>query len=265
MRPARSKSPAFTLVEVLIAIGLLGVVVAAIYSSWTAILRASKAAQDASAAAQRERMAIQVMEDALNATCMFAANGRWYAFVAENGAEATLSFVAHLPKSFPRAGKFGDLDVRRVTFSLEPGPDYQKHLVLRQNPLLMEVDRDEEEAPLVLARYVKELRLEFWDAKQNDWVDEWNDTNQIPKIVMISLIVGRAGAYAARPEFQRQMVRFVNLPSGGMQGTWQAPAVPPPGGPGSGTNLPPRFPQLGPGQNRPGIRPNQLSPFGPGS
>lgn len=234
---SRPKSPAFTLVEVLIAIGLLGMVVAAIYSSWTAILRASKVAQNASAAAQRERMAIQVMEDALNATCMFAANGRWYAFVAENGDDALLSFVAHLPKSFPRAGKFGDLDIRQVTFSLEPGSDYQKQLVLRQNPLLMEVDRDEEEAPLVLARYVKELKLEFWDAKQNDWVDEWNDTNQIPKIVMISLTVGQPRSYAASTEYQRQLVRFVNLPSGGMQGAWQAPSVPPGGG--LAPNVPP--------------------------
>lgn len=240
MRPGRSKPPAFTLVEVLIAVGLLGLVVAAIYSSWMAILRASKTAQDASAAAQRERMAIQVMEDALNATCMFAANGRWYAFVAENGDDAWLSFVAHLPKSFPRAGKFGDLDVRRVTFALEPGPDSQKQLVLRQNPLLMEMDQDEEDAPLVLARYVKELRFEFWDAKEGDWIDEWNDTNQIPKIVMISLIVGRSESYTARPEFQRQLVRFVNLPSGGMQGAWQAPSAPPP--PGRIGNVPSAVP-----------------------
>ena len=33
---------AFTLVEILISIGILGLVLVAIYSSWTAILRASK-------------------------------------------------------------------------------------------------------------------------------------------------------------------------------------------------------------------------------
>jgi prepilin-type N-terminal cleavage/methylation domain-containing protein len=242
------KSPAFTLVEVLIAIGLLGMVVAAIYSSWLAILRASRTAQTASAAAQRERMAIQVMEDALNATCMFAANGRWYAFVAENRDDALLSFVAHLPKSFPRAGRFGDLDVRRVTFTLEPGPDSQKQLVLRQSPLLMDVDEDEQNNPLVLARYVKELKFEFWDAKQNDWVDEWNDTNQIPKVVMVSLTVGQPRTYSASTEYQRQLVRFVNLPSGGMQGAWQAPSVPP--GSGPGTNLPPTRLPFGSGIRR---------------
>ena len=218
---------AFTLVEVLIAIGLLGMVVAAIYSSWAAILRASRIAQDASAAAQRERMALQVMEDALNGTCMFTANGNWYAFVAGSGDEAILSFVSHLPKSFPRSGRFGDLDVRRVTFTVEPGKDSQKQLVLRQNPLLMDLDEDEQNNPLVLARYVKELQFEFWDASRSEWAEEWNDTNQIPRIVLISLIVGRPGMYGAAPEFQRQMVRIVNVPSGGMRGTWQLPNTPP--------------------------------------
>jgi prepilin-type N-terminal cleavage/methylation domain-containing protein len=254
------RASAFTLVEVLIAIGLLGIVVAAIYSSWTAILRASKAAQNASAAAQRERMAVQVIEDALNGTCMFAANGRWYAFVAENGEDAVLSFVAHLPKSFPRSGKFGDLDVRRVTFTLEPGSDFQKQLVLRQNPLLMEVDKDEEAKPLVLARYVKELQFSFWDARQGDWVDEWNNTNQIPKIVMISLIVNQAGSYGAGRESQQQMVRIVNLPAGGLQGAWQVPNLPPPGSTGPGGNPPP----TGPGGNQPGQQPIPRPSFGPG-
>ncbi len=225
----QANAAALTLVEVLIAIGLLGMVVGAIYSSWTAILRASKVAQDAAAAAQRERMAIQVIEQALNSACLYVANGRWYAFVAENGQDAFLSFVARLPESFPRAGKFGDLDVRRVTFSLEPGPNGQKQLVLRQSPLLMDVDEDEQNFPLVLARNVKELKLEFWDAKAGEWTDEWRDTNQLPRIVMVALTMGRPGADTFSQGVQQQMVRFVNLPSKGVQPTWQVPALQPTG------------------------------------
>jgi prepilin-type N-terminal cleavage/methylation domain-containing protein len=48
---------AFTLVEILIALGILSMVLAAIYSSWTAILRASKVGLEAAAAVQRARIA----------------------------------------------------------------------------------------------------------------------------------------------------------------------------------------------------------------
>ena len=100
----------FTLLEMLIAISILTLIVAAIYSSWTAILRASKSAQDATASVQRARIVIRVLEDSLGSTHAFAQNIAYYSFVAENGGEASLSFVARLAKSFPRSGKFGDFD-----------------------------------------------------------------------------------------------------------------------------------------------------------
>jgi hypothetical protein len=95
-----------------------------------------------------------------------------------------LSFTARLSKSFPRSGKFGDLDVRRVTFSVEPAPDGSRQLVLRQNPLVMELDTDEREHPIVLAKHVKGFEMQFWGTDKNppDWVDEWSEqkTNQLP-------------------------------------------------------------------------------------
>ena len=112
---------AFTILEMMIAITILSLIVAAIYATWTAILRASKAGRDVSAAVQRSRIALRVLEDSLTSAQSFVANQRYYGFVAENGTEPMLSFVARLAKSFPRAGKFGDLDVRRVSLHLGIG------------------------------------------------------------------------------------------------------------------------------------------------
>ncbi len=120
---AASLRSAFTLVEIMVAIGILSMVLAAIYSSWTAILRGSKVGLDAAASAQRARITIRVLEDSLGSAQSFSANLPYYYFDAENGDTPVLSFVARLSKSFPRSGKFGDLDVRRVTFSVEGGPD----------------------------------------------------------------------------------------------------------------------------------------------
>ncbi|HSU55010.1 MAG TPA: prepilin-type N-terminal cleavage/methylation domain-containing protein, partial [Candidatus Dormibacteraeota bacterium] len=149
---------AFTLIEIMIAIGILSMVLAAIYSSWTAILRSSKVGLETAASIQRARITVRVLEDSLGSAQAFVRNPpmiNFYGFEAINGDDASLSFVARLEKSFPRGGKFGDFDVRRLTFSLEGGPDNSRQLVLRQCPILMDwAAFDEEEHPLVLAKNV---------------------------------------------------------------------------------------------------------------
>lgn len=236
------QSLAFTLVEILIAIGILGIVSAAIYSTWTAILRSSKVGLDAAASVQRTRIAVRVMEDALVSVQSFVANQQYYGFVAENGDDAILSFVAKLPKSFPRSGKFGDLDVRRVAFSLERGAnDSSKRLVLRQSPVMMEWDEDEELHPLVLARYVTDFKMEFADPRNGQWLEEWAQTNQLPKLVRFTLRV--ADSAVARRGTEQEIVRYVNIPSSAVQPQWQRTVIPNANPPGGGPDQQPVNPQ----------------------
>jgi type II secretory pathway pseudopilin PulG len=241
----------------MIAIGIFSLVLAAIYSSWTAILRASKTALEASASAQRARITIRVLEDSLGSAQSFQQNLPYYAFLAENGNEATLSFVARLSKSFPRSGKFGDLDVRRVTFAIEPSPDGGRQLVLRQNPLVMEPDADEKEHPIVLAKNVQGMDMLFWAEDKNppDWVDEWREqkTNQLPRLVMLTLKL------ADRPnstQITEEITRIINLPAKTVLPIWQVPrGMGGPAGPGG-----PGAPPVGPGG--PG-GPGGMPPIGP--
>ncbi len=223
----RFRRAAFTLVEVMIAIGILAMVLTAIYSSWTAILRASKVGLSAAASVQRARIAVRTLEESLSSTECFVAHMQrhpeYYAFAAENGSEASLSFVARLAKSFPRSGKFGDLDLRRVTFSVEAGPDNGRRLVLRQQPILMELDKDEKEHPLVLAKNVQEFQLQFFDQRLNDWIDEWTQTNQIPKLVMVTL---KLADNANSTKAQEEITRLINIPAMAVQPLWQVPMMP---------------------------------------
>ena len=216
-----SRNRGFTLVEILIAIGILSLVLAAIFSSWTAILRASKVGLDAAASVQRSRIVVRVLEDSLTSARCFVQNQQLYGFVAENGDDATLSFVARLSKSFPRSGKFGDLDVRRLTFSVEPSSDGGRQLVLRQSPLVMtDFDVDEKNHPLVLAKNVKEFQMGFWDERQQDWVDEWTQTNQLPRLVIVTLkLADNANAAKA----QEEITRIVSIPAKAVAPIWQAP------------------------------------------
>ncbi|HYG36902.1 MAG TPA: prepilin-type N-terminal cleavage/methylation domain-containing protein [Clostridia bacterium] len=213
----------FTLVEILIALGILSLVLAAIYSSWTAILRASKVGLDAAAAVQRARMASRVIEEALSSVQSFAANKPYYSFVAENSSDPFLEFTTRLSPSFPRSGKFPGFDVRRVRFYLKQGADGGRQLVLSQAPLLMEMDKDEQNFPLVLAKNVAEFKTEFWDLKLQDWVDEWKLTNQIPTLVKVTLKTASNAKTPSRA--YEQAVRIVSIPSVTVQPGWQVPRI----------------------------------------
>ncbi len=230
----RNAASGFTLIEVLIATAILAGVVGTIYSTWTSILKATRVGLDAAAAAQRERLSMEVLEEALAYTEMFVANANWYGFVAEGGDDARLSFVSRLPSSFPRSGKYGDLDVRRVEFSLKAGRDGDKVLVVKQAPLLMEFDKDEEAKPLVLAHNVKKLAFEFWDLRRGEWVEEWTQSNQIPRLVKATLVLGHAAPYtfggSTAPD--REITRVVAVHAIGVAQNWQLAPVAAPGQPG---------------------------------
>ena len=59
--------------------------------------------------------------------------------------------------------------------------------MLRQNPILMDQDADEQQIPLVLARNVKDFVVECWDTNALDWVDGWDSTNSLPPMVRVTL------------------------------------------------------------------------------
>jgi prepilin-type N-terminal cleavage/methylation domain-containing protein len=224
---------AFTIIEILTAMAIFGMIVAAIFGAYTAILRGSVSGSRAAMTVQRSRVALRTIQEALGATRSFMADVQNYTFEAENGTEPYLSFVSRLPESFPRSGRF-DSSVRRVTFAVEPGPEWGKRLVMRQNVVLIDMTEDEQNYPVVLAKDVRKFEMEFWDKKQTDWLDEWTQTNQLPQMVKFTLQLG--GGDPSSPA-QEEITRIIALPSIGVPASWQAPGaggVPAGGGVGRG-------------------------------
>jgi prepilin-type N-terminal cleavage/methylation domain-containing protein len=234
----------FTLIEIMVAIAVFMMVIAAIYSTWALVMRATKVGQDAAAQAQRQRIALRTIEDSLMCIQSFQASQKYYSFLVTSGREPSLSFASRVPDIFPRNGKFGDFNLRRLTYSLEAGRDGEKNLVLRQNPILMDMDEDEQKAPLILARNVKTFLVECWDTNQLDWVTEWENTNAIPPMLRVGLVLGgNTAAGGAAPDIT--VVRAVSMPSEMMPAVVQRPGG---GGPGGIPGLQPP-PVVPPGRN----------------
>jgi len=238
-RPSRRLG--FTLVEIMVAVMVFSMVIAAIYATWALIMRATEVGQNTAAQAQRQRVVLRAIGDALMGVESFQASQKYYWFKLANGDEPFLSFVARLPDTFPRHNKFvgsdggPDASARRVTFSLAPGADGGKDLVLRQNRILMDVDADENQYPLVLAKNVKLFTIEWWGTNQMNqvqWNTEWDDnqTNTIPQMVRVHLVIGaNTDKGKDAPDFAA--TRIYTVPSQMMPAFVQR-GVGAPGGPG---------------------------------
>src|SRR5687768_8202197 len=74
MKLHRHRKPGFTIIEVMLAIGIFSMILLSIYSVWTGILRASRAARSAADNAQRARISMRALSDALTTAQMFTAN-----------------------------------------------------------------------------------------------------------------------------------------------------------------------------------------------
>jgi general secretion pathway protein J len=223
----------FTLIEIMVAIAIFALLVASVYATWMAILKSSQVGQGAAARVQRERIAIRTIEDSLTCIQSFQASMGYYTFNVTNGEQPRFSFVAHLPDVFPRNGKF-DSNLRRLTFSVENGDDSERDLVLRQNPILMDLDSDEQKVPLVLAHNVKDFVVECWDTNALDWKDEWDSTNSLPPMVRVTLTLGDKSDSFDSTASTFAVTREIAVPSGTLPSLAQTGSPLAPGAPVGG-------------------------------
>lgn len=252
--PARR---AFTIIEILLALGIFSLLIVGVYSSWSSILRAARVGTEVAADVQRTRIAMQTVEDALVSTVMFTSNPYLYAFETDTSGDfAVLSFVARLPPGFPGSGYFGDQVVRRVAFRVEQPDRGENALVLRQMPILQTNVTEEAETSIILARNVSTFLVEFLEPRglTMEWVPEWRLTNQLPRMMRVALAFGEIPAgRKASPDL---VIRTVSLPAVAVPRDSQAALPRPPGAaPGTVPGQPDLVPDPGvPFTNPDGMR-----------
>ena len=199
---------AFTVLEVMVAVLLFAIILTSLYSTWRLIIQSTRSAIRSTTDAQRARMAMRTIEDALASATLFAGNPRLYFFQAEtSGSFAALSFAADLSDSFPGSGNFGGEKVRRVSFYVPSGGS---DLVLEQTSLLANLEVGGTPNTTLLAKDVSLFQMEFWDAQQREFASEWLSTNQLPVIVRVTLGFGR-GRLPSEPD--QMVTRVVRLPT----------------------------------------------------
>jgi type II secretory pathway pseudopilin PulG len=222
---------AFTILELMLALGIFAMVLTAIYATWIAILKGSRAGLRAAAEVQRARMTVRTLEDAFNGTEFFQANMKYYVFLADtSGDMAEVELAARLPESFPGVRRYEGNVVRRVKFYTAPGKDGMHDLMMSQWPIMSVQDSANPPYTITLARDVTHFQLAFYEPRKGEWLDEWKFTNQLPKMVQIALGLGKSTSGGNKP--YEVVYSMIALPSVGVtpdvQGGWRPNRTNPP-------------------------------------
>jgi len=211
-RSTQTDAAAFTLLEIVIAITVFSFIMISVLGCWRCIVKGKMIAEEAAAAAQRARIGIKTVVEALTCGEISALNPQYYGFLNDtSGKFAALSMAARLPGDFPGSGTFGDNVMRRVTFDVERDADGKDNLIMNQSPLLAVLNDANTPYPITLARDVNVFMLEFWSVSDSAWIVSWDPTNQFPPMIRVTLGCGHS---AEHPDVPYNLIcRTVAMPS----------------------------------------------------
>lgn len=171
---------------------------------------------------------------ALRSTAFFPLKSDRYGLWFENrGERDQLSWVtsgtAFIPPDSPLA-----MGVHRIMVGIEPNQDGDDSFTVRAFPHLSEeIDKNDVDAWSISPR-VKGLDVRIWNAQDERWEDEWEDTNKIPGLVEVTLYMTPLERY----EPPIKIARLVQIPLGPVATSTLPVATGQPGAPAASTNAP---------------------------
>lgn len=192
------QSGGFTLLELMMAMLVFGLLLSLIYGLWRTILRITYVGQLSSDVSQRLRISSLALETALSCAVLYEQNLDLYAFFADTSKDfPVLSFCSRLPLTFPGSGFFHGLQLRRVTFRVVAETNQNPTLVLYQWPINALPPQSDQVGPpyrIKLCEAVEAFKVEFSDGRADQWLPEWVNpvtkepwTNQLPYAVRFLL------------------------------------------------------------------------------
>lgn len=179
--PFKSRS-GFTLVEVLVAVALLGTIAAMVFSSLITTTQAVEAGRDHMTKEQTVRKTLRLMAEEIALSKRSLA----YPWVGMNGTQEgqpadTLAFLAMGRSRSSAATK--ESEIIRVVYTRE-----RDRLIrfVRRN-LYTLTDTDDTLEQMELADRVEAFNVRYYDDQNRIWLDEWPTAGKLPKAVLIEV------------------------------------------------------------------------------
>lgn len=206
----RKRTSAFTLVELLVALAVVAVAFTIVWQSFAAITRAWRRGGEVVDQVRHGDFVIDQLVSAMRSAAYFPMKPERYGFWLDNrGTRDQVSWVtsgtAFIPPDSPLAQ-----GLRRIMVSIEANDDGDDAFTVRAFPhLAEEIEKNKADVWPISTR-VKGLDIRVWNPEDKQWDDEWEDTNKIPGLVEITLLMEPLSRY----EPPMKIARVIQIPLG---------------------------------------------------
>lgn len=204
----------FTLVEVLVAIAILATVMAIVAQTFFTTLRAWNKGSALADELHHGDFVMEQLVSALRSAAHFKNAPEKYGFWLEDGSGGRypadkISWVksgtAFMPDDSPLSH-----GLHRIELTIGENESGDDAVSVWAYPHLADLDEIMDDEPWFISSVVKGLNCRVYNGEQESWEDEWEDTNQVPALVEISLYMDPLD------EFEPPVVikHFVQIPVG---------------------------------------------------
>ncbi len=185
------KRAGFTLLELLVALVLLVTAFTIIWGSFSSATRAWKRGSEVVAGLHNGDFVMEQVVSALRSAAYFRSTRISYGFVYEDDTKDypadRISWVTSSSALVPPDSPWARV-THRITLTIEdPGEGPDTMAVRAYSHVTPVEDEDSEIEPWFPAPQVRGLDCRIWDVENEEWIDEWTETNRIPVRVEIAL------------------------------------------------------------------------------
>ena len=197
----------FTLMELLVALGIVAIMVTLLYETMNAVLRTTRQVEETAEIHQMARISMDIMADELRSSYWRKpeeGESSAFIFYGKDGllggqSSDTLRFT-----TLSYARRVVDAHLSLLEYELVPVPNADTAVLMhREETNLLSLSNQSLEE-YELADQVKGLNLRYFDGK--DWVDEWSavDRKRLPEAVEIKILfmdrTGRERSFITQTE-----------------------------------------------------------------
>ena len=182
---------AFTLLELMIAVTILGVVMASVYATWSAALSGWKRSGTISAVFQRERVVMDTLTELASSLVYFKSDQDVYAVQGQHDQFAgdAVSFATASDVLLPQA-ESSVAGMRRVTIALQTDEQGSPFLSIMNTPVLAPSEGASANQAHMLSAEVRGFQVRYRHPVDQTWQDKWDDARLVPAAMEFTVAFG---------------------------------------------------------------------------
>ena len=195
----------FTLLEMLVALAILALAFAVIWSTFSATVTAWQRGGDLLDELRHGDFVAEQLVSALRSAAFFTSSPDKYGFRMKTRNQTypadQISWVTSSTAFMPPDSPYRQ-SLHRIVFSVESNPEGDPAVAIRAMPHLMDED-EVDDTPWFVSSEVKGFKCRVYDFEEESWKTDWEDTNSIPRLLEITLYMDPVEKYGPPVTLQR--------------------------------------------------------------